>query len=521
MVRWLRGSPRPRPQRQSLYEFIAACIEPATGKLSSECLELPDEKAPAGPSDIGVVPGFGDGMGTHHAAFKDLDGNASQVARRLVRIARLGRATDMDEFEAFVSGKDTLTYVDAVQDELAKANAPKSPQLRRLALRLVREGYDRGAVKMGIALLGWVGLPEDAEPLRVLGLHDEFSLFAAVALKSMLGPEDAENELWTLAKGVDGWGRIQVVEHLVPPRNPAVREWLLRGGYRNTIMNEYLTWIAAVHGNLAETLQRSTIDDELFDSIGEIIDGLVAGGPAKDISDYPQGPEALARYLELLKGRPEAKLQHFLVARSIEFFLDHPDRLRPAWTDEQVTKCRADADAILHSPVWIDLAKDALHAPDRKDFFVADRAAGLLGIDRYPALIARIESDPEPAWLWAEVLKAAGPDRVDEALHLASKKVPLEPKEGEMTSMLAVDPLGMVVLGLVKYPGKGLPFLLAGLRHPGVRGRLHAASALAKWPALPEEARDALAQARANETHEETRTMMDRALALPHAVDPD
>ena len=120
--------------------------------------------------------------------------------------------------------------------------------MRRVGHWLAATATERGPVKLGIALLGVAGVGSAAGLLRTLGAHDEFTLYAAVAFGN--GVEDGESEIWSLATVVDGWGRIHCVERLRHTSDPAIRRWILRTGFRNSVMYEYLAYIAATTGGL-------------------------------------------------------------------------------------------------------------------------------------------------------------------------------------------------------------------------------------------------------------------------------
>ena len=111
-------------------------------------------------------------------------------------------------------------------------------RLYELSHSFVTESPDREPVKFGIAILGLFRQPADQELFQTLGRHDEFTLFCAVAIAN--SSEDHDESLWTLARNVNGWGRIHVVERLARTENPAIKNWLLREGFRNSVMYEYL-----------------------------------------------------------------------------------------------------------------------------------------------------------------------------------------------------------------------------------------------------------------------------------------
>src|SRR5258708_7530826 len=65
---------------------------------------------------------------------------------------------------------------------------------------------------------------------------------------------EPDRVLWSLAGSVEGWGRIHAVERLQGTDDEEIRDWMVRHGFRNTVMNEYLAWIAATTGRLAGRL---------------------------------------------------------------------------------------------------------------------------------------------------------------------------------------------------------------------------------------------------------------------------
>lgn len=77
---------------------------------------------------------------------------------------------------------------------------------------------------------------------------------------------------------------------------------MLRAGYQNSIMHEYLAYTCAVAGELDKVLEQESIDNGLISSIGEILAALINGGSAEDIYCYDVGAQVCAYYLtHLLK----------------------------------------------------------------------------------------------------------------------------------------------------------------------------------------------------------------------------
>jgi len=59
-----------------------------------------------------------------------------------------------------------------------------------------------------------------------------------------------------MAKHVTGWGRVHLVERLAKTEDAEIKEWLLREGFRNSVMYEYLAYIAATTGGLNDALHQ-------------------------------------------------------------------------------------------------------------------------------------------------------------------------------------------------------------------------------------------------------------------------
>jgi hypothetical protein len=115
--------------------------------------------------------------------------------------------------------RDNLTaFIDSAIENILAFNVANDPYMHDYARWLAFESPDKGPVKFGIALLGLIGDKNDIDKIVTLGKHEEFTLFSVVAIINAL--ENPESTLWELAKYVDGWGKIHVVEKLGETQNP-------------------------------------------------------------------------------------------------------------------------------------------------------------------------------------------------------------------------------------------------------------------------------------------------------------
>lgn len=431
--------------QQSIYEFVAERAR-ADGSID-HTLGLPDAD-PTTPGGIRWGPGSLDGVISHHVK---LTGQSEGSPERLFAAVQAAAAeVDGSSDSVVVEALGDATLAGTI-DELLRRLREEGANLEaihRLACRIVERGTHRELVKLGIALLGFSGLGEARHMVVTLGAHPEFTLFSAVALSH--SDEDSERALWALAKVAPGWGRIQCVERLEGTNDAEIQEWLLREGFRNSVMNEYLAFIAADTGGLYEALARDDLDASLLKGASEIMMALFIGGPARDLKDFQDPLALVVRYVDamdrgaasvfdfeaLLSARRD--LRHKLdpvgearksAASLPQFILD----ANPNAAQEMIARAQeagSDADpavvrelleriaAILARPGWRDTVVAALASADTYEANLALGAARELDIDTFPTLLARMRNGLD-AYAWQVAWGGADDARARQILDLA------------------------------------------------------------------------------------------------------
>ena len=141
-----------------------------------------------------------------------------------------------------------------------------------------------------MALLAGFGRREDADLFRVLGRHEEFTLYAAVALAGV-----SDDPLQRVARRCSahvtrvGAGPSSAELILREPRSELVRERLLRTG-----LGVGNALALAVGCRLDELLGREHVDDELLARAREIVDVLVwRFDSPSTLTDYPEAGVAV------------------------------------------------------------------------------------------------------------------------------------------------------------------------------------------------------------------------------------
>lgn len=497
----------------SIYDHIRAHLD-EVGRLDERGLPLPDEKK-AMPGEIRWAAGAMDGAFGHHGGGGRADAQASRTATLFAKACRRPSRRNLARLYGATADDSVLDFVDPMIEKLAELR-PDRAALHALGRWLATTASDRGAVKVGLAILGVTGLDSAVDVVRVLGAHDEFTLFAAVALTN--GLAEPESELWALASAVDGWGRIQCVERLRDTDDPQIRAWILRQGFRNSVMYEYLAYIAATTGGLLPALQDEGADRELLTAAGEILEALVAGGPAEDLDDYHDGADAVEAFLMHMESRAET-LGDFHAVAAVRSYLSGSDRWeersRRGWTASRRAAFEARCDEILDRAQWADRIAVGLLSDDRAEFWRAEQAARRRGIDTFDIHVGKIREEPLGA-AWFDAWKQADRDRAELLASMARELIPLDEIGTGPANALGMGPewrahsaLDWTLQALRDHEGVGADLVLVGLTSPVVRNRNMSLEVLKEWSrsAWPPGACEVVEALAAGDPHEKAREL--------------
>ncbi len=414
------------------------------------------------------------------------------AATAVQRLEHDSRNEFLRELYDLASQESLLSVIDPLIAELEKS--PKQENGIRLAAigRYFATRFGRReAVKFGLALLGAFGSIEDSEIPRTLGKNDEFTLYAAVAAARL--SEHPEQELWEMARSVRGWGRVQIVRWLKDTQDEEIRAWMLRDGFRNEVMNEYLACICARAGHLHEALALKFVDQPLLDGSADIIQALIEGGPAEGIDDYEHASEVCESYLNLIWSQPTSALNHFLTVLRVRNFLGGTSgwekRLAAGWTEPQRERMKAICQSIVGRETWKPLLAEALASANEQEFFEGDQVAQLLGIDTWEVHLKRVRKSLISSSSWYRLMRQTDEVRIDDILRFAESVLPFEQIETGPGNELGLGPefqphgvLDFILQDLSRFPNRGWRFIKAGLSSPVVRNRNMAIRTLACWP---------------------------------------
>lgn len=295
----------------SIYSFLLENAG-ADGFLPTGFRELPDQ------ADLCLAPGERWVPGAFEGLLLRSDYSLKQhllvnyrLSRLLARQIRSGSTKDREKSSQRLSRYAAISLVDPLLSFLSTSGLVEA-DMRREALWFVKESKKRELVKLGIALLGQCGLPEDLSLLRLLGSMEEFTLYAAVAAKNILAEPGAANAfLMELADHLEGWGKISILYELDYEQEEA-RNWVLRRGCANTIGLSYLANVCGTKGRLADRLEAllenpAEFDEELFWNTCLIFQGLLEEHAENDgISQYRDARRAALAFCQLVRATPRA-----------------------------------------------------------------------------------------------------------------------------------------------------------------------------------------------------------------------
>lgn len=501
-----------------LYEWLRERLQ--NGEPVSAA--LPDQPEP-GPDELRWAPGALDGVMTHHAGVPESSDRTGHLCELIVRASERPTRRSLWRLHEALAETPALEYLDALLEGLVQRPWVDAEALREVGLWLATAGTHRDPVKVGIGLIGIAGVGDARSSLLVLGRNDEFTLFVAVAFANTA--DDPEGSLWELAQHVEGWGRIHSVERLAHTCDPGIKAWLLREGYRNTVMNEYLAYVAATTGELAIALEADRIDDALRRGAGEMIRALLVGGPAENIDDYPDAAGAVSGFLRHVDPQ-RGTLDDFVTVAAVSDHLadieaDWDRRAPRGWSATVRQWMEQRCAELLSHPRWWALAITGLASDDESTVERAHEVARRLGVETFEVDLRRLRGSPLDSAAWGRVLENCPSNRLEDLLDIARCGLPL----GMIASGPAHD-LGLgaehvphrclstIVQALCRYPGAGWDLIATALQSSVTHNRNAAICTLTAWgrDAWPPEAIGVLEHVRHSEPHEDTRDAIESML---------
>lgn len=462
----------------SAYEKIKGNVG-ADGKLPHEFTLEPKHA----PNQIGFMPGAMDGIGVFHAGAGNNEKTVKKLVAPLKKYFKTSSVRYISKIETLLEDNRSISLIDPILQSIREDHKGIDPnKLADLSLRLAKTSKNVELIKIAIGLLGLLDLgnaDEVCEVITTLGLYDDFTLFVVVAASNW---KNGNRIVFQIAKTVTGWGKIHAVERL-EPETDEIREWILRDGCANGVMDAYLGLTCAIKGDLISSLRRDSIDAELFGSIAIIIDALLDEGPVAGTSKYEHAHEALILYLLHAK-QHVVSVEHLWRILNLRGWAENAE---VDYKDEILAGCAE----IINQSGWPEkVITTVKRRGDSFAFFCACNAADRMDIDISLPLFEAVRAEPLKYYVYMPKLMRK-PDMALQIIDLCEAVLPLDDMAEGMGDYLFADKLNQehqcldfVLPELAGYPLRGVRLIKTGLNSRVVRGRNMACRALSGWVKL-------------------------------------
>lgn len=467
--------------QQSIYDRIKFYVELA-GVLPEDFeVEIREYKE----NELRFAPGAWEGILGHHTS----GGSAGDV---LVEKVKGYLTLSPQEALEIYEGKDCVDgQVGSARRGLGKNILEHREEFDasavfELARYFAVNGTKTETVKLGLSLLVLLdtgGESETGDVLRVLGCCEEFTDYVLAAVESWT-ESDKQELYFTLARKLQGWGKINAVERMEADTEEK-KQWLLCHGCKNSVMNAYLGYVCAVKCDFRERLEWGNLSEEEFRGASEIMEGLLDEGPCRGLSAMEHPAELAMLYLEECG-------KHFLdvdmvvqLADIREYFADETN-----WQDMSEDGCQsrgvavlAKVDSLLASHnLFVLLMENVEEKPHQ-----CIRIANAFNLDISGQLIGLMERNFSKYYQFCYYL--FGKDAyVEEFFGICEREVREEDYPRGMGNSLGFSAeerkgimLDVIVQHMGQYPLCGKKLIRICLRSPITRWRNMAGRALQGW----------------------------------------
>ncbi|MBQ6294045.1 MAG: hypothetical protein IJK77_09375 [Lachnospiraceae bacterium] len=451
---------------KSIYERISENI--ADGELVKG-FSLPEESDSA---PVKFAPGAFDGICIYHMGPDELDDEGRAALGEALASASTGKHEQTDAlFFEWTKKHRAIGMVDEIQNYVREHKEElKIGYMYQSAKYIILHSAHIECVKIGLELLELFRAPfaDVEEAVRVLGLYDEFTIFAVWNIRQW---EDGNLEVFGLARKVHGWGRIHAIEFLEADTDE-IRRWLLTEGCVNDVMPAYSA-LTVWEKCGAEEILRGKPSREEFKAILRIVEALLDEGPCPGISQVENAENVLLRLLELAP-------DHYLTAEDLSVIL--AVKRRAENKKEPLTAVISACDGVLRLPLSVMVIRDAVREGK------AQELAQELGLPFREDLLRAMRADFERHCGKVSWLMNDGEYYAEQAMALFREKLPLAKMKG--------DPIDDLCLGdeyrnhnILQYmiqelDGRllhGTDFIMTGLASPVSRNRNRALKVLQAW----------------------------------------
>ena len=299
----------------SIYELIKSSIQ-SDGSLPKD-FSLPQEET----DGISWADGAMDGVFLYHTARNE---DSIEPLKDIIFQISEGKFEEADNNLnnlnfSMVSIK--IPLLKWIFQEREKININN---LYKFALFQLITSKNKECIKFSLSVLSLMGVENNAEimeKIKILALSDEFTIYC---LNIIEYSENANDEIFEIAKKVKGWGRVHAIPYLEVTNNE-IKEWILEKGCHNEVVPSYTALTCAKKINLLEILNEENISNKRFNNISYLVAALLDEGAATGISALENKEVLIEKYLEKAKDLSSSEDDYHTVMMIKEYIEDSED----------------------------------------------------------------------------------------------------------------------------------------------------------------------------------------------------
>lgn len=446
-------------EKISLYDVISNAI--VDGELPQD-FSLPTEGTNEG---VKFADGAMDGIIIYHMGHGDLKESSKELMDSIFHLITEDKFEDARKALKELSKEcSAISAIDDFENYIFSNTEWINPQkLHAFGMDCIFDNT-KEIVKYGMEILEVFQTSDDKikSIIRTLGLSDEFTIFAVF---HMLKWDNANEEIFALAKKVHGWGRIHAIDRL-QPETEEIKDWLLYEGIHNGVVSAYSAMDCYEKAGVRELL-KVLLSTKEVEAIADIIDALLDEGPVAGISAIDDAEELIMDFLNAAKSKELSINMCDIIYNIAEKFKD----------SEIEKKCNE----ILNSDKGKQTVTDAVKVGK------GIRLAEYLGLEFKQDLFRNLEEDFEHNYYQCNYLVKDEKYR-QSVIDLFMKKLPLQtmkslPKKemGLGKNFEQYNQLVFIVNQLANYPLEGIELVLAGIQSPIINNRNMAINVLKAW----------------------------------------
>ena len=443
----------------SIYELIKSSIQ-SDGSLPKD-FSLPQEET----DGISWADGAMDGVFLYHTARNE---DSIEPLKDIIFQISEGKFEEADNNLNNLNFSMVSIKIPLLKWIFQERENINADNLYKFAISQLTTSKNKECIKFSLSVLSLIGVENDAETLekiKILALSDEFTLYCLNIIEHL---ENANDEIFEIAKKVKGWGRIHSIPYLEVTNNE-IKEWILEKGCHNEVVPSYTALTCAKKINLLEILNEENISNKRFNNISYLVAALLDEGAATGISALENKEVLIEKYLEKAKDLSSSEDDYHTVMMIKEYIEDSEDI-----NNDFIKTC----DEILTSEKTENKIKELMEEGSSYDI------AKYIKIDTDEYALKYLENNLlKNPYIMNYISKKENMEKIVLSLE---KNLPLEKMKGLPTDKInfineEFTTLNVAVRTLENFKGTGENLIIFALNSPYVDVRYGAANTLEKW----------------------------------------